>query len=218
LLFGSGAIAYSICTASPLSNAVISNAVLLFFVIDPFGLIPVYLSILSRVPVERRRAVLVRELLIALLALLVFLFAGRYVLSFLHISEPALVIAGALILFLIALPMIFPSIKISMDAEDSTEPFIVPLATPLFAGPSALTLVMLIGSSSDADWPVWLSTVLSAWFAAAVVLLLGQELARRIGSRTLVAIERLMGMFLVAMAVEMLLTGLSQYFGTLPRS
>jgi MarC family membrane protein len=196
---------------------VISNAVLLFFVIDPFALIPIYLSLMSGVPVERRLPILVRELLIALLALVVFLFAGKYLLSALHISEPALLIAGALILFLIALPMIFPSIKLRMDTAGSTEPFIVPLATPLFAGPSALTLVMLIGSSAEGSWPEWLGTVLLAWLAASIVLLLGNVIAARIGARGLIALERLMGMFLVAMSVEMLLSGISRYFQTLGR-
>jgi multiple antibiotic resistance protein len=195
----------------------ISNAVLLFFVIDPFGLIPIYAALMSRVPIERRRAVLIRELLIALLVLIVFLFAGKHLLAAMHISEPALTIAGALILFLIALPMIFPSIKLSMDTETSAEPFIVPLATPLFAGPSALTLVMLIGSSTEGSWPEWLGTVLVAWLAASVVMLLGNIITARIGARGLIALERLMGMFLVAVSVEMLLAGISHYFAALAR-
>lgn len=196
-------------------DALISNAVLLFFVIDPFGLIPLYISLMSRVPADRRRAVLVRELLIALVVLVLFLFAGKWLLRALHISEPALQIAGALILFLIALPMIFPSIKLRMDTDTNKEPFIVPLATPLFAGPSAIALVMLIGNSADGEWGIWLATVFLAWLPAAVVLLLGDAIARRVGERGLVAFERLMGMLLVAMSVEMLLSGISQYFGTL---
>jgi multiple antibiotic resistance protein len=195
----------------------ISNAVLLFFVIDPFGLIPIYAALMSRVPIERRLPVLIRELLIALLVLIVFLFAGKHLLAAMHISEPALIIAGALILFLIALPMIFPSIKLSMDTETSAEPFIVPLATPLFAGPSALTLVMLIGSSSDGSWPEWLGTVLVAWLAASAVMLLGNVITARIGARGLIALERLMGMFLVAVSVEMLLSGISHYTEALAR-
>ena len=192
----------------------ISNAVLLFFVIDPFGLIPLYAAILQRVPASRRTRVLVRELLIALVALILFLFAGKYVLAALHISEPAMTISGALILFLIALPMIFPSIKLSMDSEGASEPFIVPLATPLFAGPSALALVMVMGAGETAtNWVLWLGTVFLAWAAASAVVLLGHMLARWIGQRGLVAIERLMGMFLVAIAVEMLLSGLSRYVG-----
>ena len=193
-----------------------ANAVLLFFVIDPFGLIPLYITILSRVAAERRRRVLVRELLIALVALVIFLFAGRYLLTLLHISEPALAIAGALILFLIALPMVFPSIKLSMDTDGDSEPFIVPLATPLFAGPSALTLVMLIGSDPEtAGWPEWLGTVFVAWLAAGIVLLMGSSIADKIGQRGLIALERLTGMFLVAMSVEILLSGISRYFRTL---
>lgn len=194
---------------------VISNAVLLFFVIDPFGLIPLYASILRKVPPERRTRVLVRELLIALVALIVFLFAGKHVLAALHISAPALAIAGALILFLIALPMIFPSIKLSLESEVSPDPFIVPLATPLFAGPSALAFVMLMGSSGEATaWLEWLGTVLIAWAAASAVLLLGNALTSLLGPRGLVAIERLMGMFLVAIAVEMLLSGITRYIET----
>jgi multiple antibiotic resistance protein len=192
----------------------ISNAVLLFFVIDPFGLIPLYAAILRRVPAARRTRVLVRELLIALVALILFLFAGKYVLAALHISEPAMTISGALILFLIALPMIFPTIKLSMESEGASEPFIVPLATPLFAGPSALALVMVMGTGESAsNWVSWLGTVCLAWAAASTVVLLGHVLARSIGERGLVAIERLMGMFLVAIAVEMLLSGLSRYVG-----
>jgi len=191
---------------------VIANAVLLFFVIDPFGLIPIYSSLLRKLPPGRRRRVLVRELLIALVALVVFLFTGRYVLSALQISAPALVIAGALILFLIALPMIFPAIKLGLANEEESEPFIVPLATPLFAGPSALTFVMLIGSNGS-DWAEWLGTVFIAWLAAALMLLAGDAIATRIGARGLVALERLTGMFLVAMAVEMMLSGISQHFG-----
>ena len=165
---------------------------------------------------ERRLPILVRELLIALLALMLFLFAGRYVLAALHISEPALLISGALILFLVALPMIFPSVKLRMESEDHAEPLIVPLATPLFAGPSALTLVMLIGSGAS-EWPERLGTVLIAWACAAVVLLLGNTIAAKIGARGLIAVERLMGLFLVAMSVEMLLDGVARYYATLAR-
>ena len=119
-------------------------------------------------------------------------------------------ISGALILFLIALPMIFPTIKLSMESEDASEPFIVPLATPLFAGPSALAFVMVMGTENIVNW-VSLGTVCLAWAGASIVVLLGHVLARWIGERGLVAIERLTGMFLVAIAVEMLLSGLARY-------
>jgi small neutral amino acid transporter SnatA (MarC family) len=112
--------------------------------------------------------------------------------------------------------MIFPAVKLRLDSESLSEPLIVPLATPLFAGPSALTFVMLIGSGSG-DWSTRLATVLMAWAAASLVLALGNWIAAWIGARGLVAVERLMGMFLVAMSVEMLLSGISRYYATLAR-
>jgi multiple antibiotic resistance protein len=193
----------------------ISNAILLFFIIDPFGLIPIYAGILGRVPAERRTRVLVRELIFALVALLIFLFLGKYLLALLHISEPALSIAGAIILFLISLPMIFPSVKLSMEAEGASEPFIVPLAMPLFAGPSALAMVMLIATSDPTGgWGSWTGAVVLAWAAAAGVLLAGDKLASRLGKRGLIALERLMGMLLVTISVEMLLGGIANYIST----
>jgi len=194
----------------------LSDALLLFFVIDPFGLIPLYEASLRKVPLDRRVSVLIRELLIALVVLIAFLFAGKRVLAALHISEPALIVSSALILFLIALPMIFPSIKLSMETDSSPEPFIVPLATPLFAGPSALAFVILMASRQPStDWPRLLGAVFLAWLAASVVVLLGHALARKTDPRALAALERVMGMLLVAIAVEMLLSGISGYLTTL---
>jgi MarC family membrane protein len=188
------------------------TAVLLFFIIDPFGLIPVFSTILARVPIERRRTVLIRELLFALLALVTFLFLGHHLIDALHISEPALTISGALILLLIALPMVFPTIKLSMESEESGEPFIVPLAVPMFAGPSALAMVILLGSGSKSgSWPSWLGSVTIAWLAASVVLLLGDVLIARLGKRAVIALERLVGMLLVAISVEMFLSGLNAF-------
>ena len=192
----------------------LSNALLLFFIIDPFGLIPVYLSLLAKVPAERRRRVMVRELLIALVALLLFLFAGKTILGVLHISEPAMTIAGALILFLIAVPMIFPSVRLrlSSDDEEGGEPFIVPMAVPLFAGPSALAMVMLFSTDpANGGWPSWLGSVLIAWAAASATLLAGERLAQLMGKRAIIALERLMGMLLVAISVEMVLGGIAAF-------
>lgn len=197
-------------------SSVISNAVLLFFIIDPFGLIPIFVGILKGVAPERRNTILIRELLIALVILLLFFFAGKHILGALHISEPALTLAGAIILFLIALPMIFPSIKLSFETEGVGEPLIVPLATPMLAGPSAIAMVLLLGTSDAGSMTGRLASVGIAWLAAAIVLVIGMRIAARIGRRTLVAIERLMGMLLVAISVEMLLSGLRAFLATLP--
>lgn len=190
----------------------LSTAVLLFFIIDPIGLIPLFSAILGKLPEKRRRPVLIRELIFALVALVLFLFLGKYILGVLHITQPALQLAGAMILLLLSIPMIFPSIRISMSSEDLGEPFIVPLAVPLFAGPSALAMVMLLGSGDQADaWPTWLGAVVIAWLGAALVLMVGNALASKLGKRGLAALERLMGMLLVAIAVEMALSGYEGY-------
>jgi len=186
----------------------VSDAVVLFFIIDPFGLVPVVSVILGRLPERRRRPVLVRELLIALVALVLFLFAGRHLLALMHISQPALTMAGGLILLLIALPMVFPSIRLSMTTEDEGEPFIVPLAVPMFAGPSALAMVILMGTRAEQEhWPHWLGSIAIAWAGASAVLLSGDWLVARLGRRFVTALERLVGMLLVAIAVEMFLSG-----------
>ncbi len=190
----------------------VSAFVLLFLVMDPAGNVPMFLAALTPVTPERRRFVVVRELLIALGVLLVFFFAGPYLLGVLGISEPSLSIAGAIILFLIALRMIFP--QHGTVAEDlDGEPFVVPLAIPFVAGPSAMASVMLLVSREPTRWAVWLGALVAAWAATAAILLLANRLSRFLGPRGLVAVERLMGMVLTAIAVEMFMRGVNTYLG-----
>ena len=187
--------------------SLLSAFVLLFLVMDAAGNVPLFLSALAPVAPARRRLVIVRELLIALAILVAFLFLGPQLLALLGVTEAGLAIAGGVILFLIALKMIFP--QPGGFAEDvSGEPFIVPLAIPFVAGPSAMATVMLIMSGDPERWPVWLGALVLAWAASAAVLLLANRLSRRLGHRGLIAIERLMGMLLTALAVEMLLRGI----------
>jgi len=191
---------------------VFSAALLLFLVIDPIGNIPAFLSILNNVPAEKRRTVLSRELLIALATLILFLFFGKYVLTALQISQASLGAAGGIIVFLIALRMIFPGPKGVMVEEVDGEPFIVPLAIPLTAGPAAMTTLMLLMARDPQDWPRWLAALLLAWSASSIILLLANQLARLLGKRTIVAIERLMGLLLTAVAVQMLIDGIEQAY------
>ena len=192
---------------------VFSAALLLFLVIDPIGNIPAFLSILNNVPAERRRSVLTRELLIALGALILFLFFGKYILIALQISQASLGAAGGIILFLIALRMIFPVPKGVFGEEvDTGEPFIVPLAIPLIAGPGAMATLMLLMAREPARWPEWLSALLLAWSVSGVILLSADRLARLLGRRTLTATERLMGLILTAVAVEMFINGIGQAY------
>ncbi len=184
-----------------------SAAVLLFLVLDPLGNVPFFLSALRKVPAARQRRVIARELAIALAVLVVFLFAGRFLLELLHISPLALTMAGGVVLFLIAIRMIFPDGEQATD-EDAEEPFIVPLAIPYVAGPSVLATELLFMSREPARWPTWLAALLIAWAATGAVLLFAPTMERILGRRGLLAMERLMGMVLIAIAIQMLLNGI----------
>ena len=194
----------------------LSAAVLLFLVMDPLGNVPFFLSTLRQVDPGRVRRVIVRELLIALGVLVCFLFAGRYVLAVLQISEPALSLAGGVILLLIALRMIFPSGERSMREEVEGEPFVVPLAIPYVAGPSAFATELLLMSREPERWPVWLAALLVAWAATALIIYFGSGMRRLLGDKGLVAIERLMGMILVTVAIQMVMTGVVEFFEQVP--
>jgi multiple antibiotic resistance protein len=193
---------------------ILSAAVLLFFVMDPLGNVPAFLTALKGVPVERHRRVIARELVIALAALVGFLFVGPTLLGVLKVSGTALTVAGGVVLLLIALRMVFPAGE-QAGREESTagEPFVVPLAIPYVAGPSALATVLLLTSSDPDRRPEWLVALFLSWLATGIILFLATPLSRLLGSRGLVAIERLMGMLLVVVAVEMILNGMKQYLG-----
>jgi multiple antibiotic resistance protein len=197
---------------------IFSTALLLFLVIDPVGNIPMFLSILENVPAERRRSILVREMLIALGTLVLFLFIGQYILAALRISQGSLGAAGGIILFLIALRMVFPIPKGVFGEEVEGEPFIVPLAIPLIAGPAAMATLMLLMARQPSKWPQWLAALLLAWGVSSVILLSASHLARLLGRRTLIAIERLMGLALTAVAVEMLIHGIAQAYRTITQN
>ena len=190
---------------------IFAAATLLFLVMDPLGNIPLFLSVLKQVPEERRRLVLRRELLIAYLVLLIFLVLGPYILSFLQVSQEAIRIGGGIVLFLIAIKMVFPKEGDLLGKTPDGEPFIVPLAIPLMAGPSSLAMIMLMRKSAEGQWlDMWLA-VTAAWVVSALILLASRRLYVLLGERGLIAIERLMGMVLIIMAVQMLLEGTAEY-------
>jgi multiple antibiotic resistance protein len=191
---------------------IVSAATLLFLVMDPLGNVPIFLSVLDGVAPERRTRVLIRELLLALVVLVVFLFFGQYLLGFLQLSEHSIRIAGGIILFLIALKMVFP-VQRSAHAEEAIdgEPLLVPLAIPMVAGPSAMAVVMLMATSDPSKMTSWLLALIAAWVLCSIILVSANSLKRILGRRGLVAMERLMGMLLIALAVQMLLEGISAY-------
>ncbi len=186
--------------------------VTLFLIMDPLGNIPPFLSILKAVPLERRRLVLLREIAFAYGVLLIFLFVGKYVLQFLRLEQATIGIAGGIVLFLIALRMVFPR-EGGVLGEDQLEgePFLVPLAIPLLVGPSTLAALLLLQRTSPADTGSLLIAVTIAWALSGCILLGSTFLYRVLRERGLMAMERLMGMLLVMVAVQMLMNGVEEF-------
>lgn len=184
-----------------------SATLTLLLVMDPLGNVPNFMAAIRRVPDRRRMRVIARELGFALIILLGVFFAGRPLMRVFGLTEEALRIAGGIMLFLIALRMIFPQRESGEDPAEE-EPFIVPLATPLIVGPSVMATIMLMTGGRPDQWPLWLGAVLTAWGINSIVLLSAPFLARVLRRRGLAAVERLMGMILVVVAVQMFLDGL----------
>jgi multiple antibiotic resistance protein len=190
-------------------------AATLFFVMDPLGNIPVFNSVLSRFEPQRRAQITARELVIALVIMLVLLFAGTAILDFLGLSQPSLNIAGGVLLFLIALRMIFPGRSSDRPTQPEDEPFIVPLAMPMVAGPSTMAVLLLLSSTEPERVWEWCTALVIAWAAATVLLTASPFLLRVLGDRGLRAMERLMGMLLVLLATQMLLNGVREFVQSL---
>lgn len=189
------------------ASTVWSAAVLLFFVMDAFGNAPLVLALLKDVSPARRRLVVLRELLIALAVLVFFLYLGSEILSFLGLHEQSVSIAGGIVLGIIGLRMIFPRPDGVMGHQAGGEPLIVPLAIPLIAGPSAMATVILMARNDPTSMGKWLLALIIAWVGTAIVLLSAPLLLRVLRERGLSALERLMGMLLIMLAVEMVLSG-----------
>lgn len=183
----------------------------LFLLMDSIGNIPIFISILKEVPPKRQRIIIIRELLIALAIMICFNFVGEFLLNMLRISHSSVLIAGGIILFLISLKMIFPAGK---DPEVSgpreKEPFIVPLAIPLVAGPAVLATIMLYSKQEPNNWEV-VAAIGIAWLVSTIILVSASFLKTLLGWRGILACERLMGLLLTLIAVQMFLEGLSSY-------
>jgi small neutral amino acid transporter SnatA (MarC family) len=184
-----------------------SAAVLLTLVIDPFGNVPLVVSALRNVAPGRRARIVLRECAAAYVVLLAFMFGGQTFLRWLHLSETSLSIAGGVILFMIALRMVFPRPEGIFGDPPGAEPFLVPLAIPSIAGPSALATVMLMASRDPAKIGEWALALTLALAATTAVLVAAHRLQALLGERVVIAFERLMGLVLTALAVQMLLDG-----------
>jgi len=189
-----------------------SAAVLLLLVIDPFGNVPLVVATLAGTPPARRRKIIVRECLAAYVILLAFMLGGRAFLALLHLTDESLAIAGGVILFLIALRMVFPRPEGVFGAPGAGgEPMLVPLAVPMIAGPSALATVMLMASRDPESLGMWAGALTVTMALVTLVLTAGYRLERLLGERVMQAIGRLMGLILTAVAVEMLLGGIRDF-------
>jgi len=189
----------------------LSAIILLTLVIDPFGNVPLVNAMLADVAPARRRLVILRECTIAFVILALFMVFGHKLLELMHLSETSLSIAGGVILFMIAIRMVFAHPEGAFGPQARGEPLIVPLAIPLIAGPSALATVMLLASREPAKLGMWGLSLTATMVIATVVLVTGDKLQRWMGERAMQAVERLMGLILTAIAVEMLLTGIKEF-------
>lgn len=188
-----------------------SAAVMLFLIMDPLGNLPIFASILRHIEPKKRRRVLIRELLFALGIMMLFLFAGEAILNFLNLRSESVSIAGGIILFLIAIRMIFPQPGGVVGLAAGEEPFIVPMAIPLMAGPSVLAALILLAHTDSTRMLDWTIALLAAWGVSAVILLFYKVFTKVLGEKGLTAVERLMGMVLVMISVQMFLDGIASY-------
>jgi MarC family membrane protein len=189
--------------------------VLLLIVCDPFGNIPIFISALQDVPRERRRAIILRECLIAFAVLVAFAFIGDPFLRLLGLSELSLQIGGGVVLMLVALRMVFPTPEGVFGQSPGGEPFIVPLAVPALAGPSALATVLLLVSRDPARLWQWVAAIAVVMAVSAVVLGFSDRIMRFLGERVTLAFERLLGLVLAAIAVEQILRGIKTFIASL---
>ncbi len=188
-----------------------SAILVLVLVTDPLGNIPIVIPLLRRVDPARRRRVIIREVAFATAILLFFALFGQRVLRLMHLSDTSLGIAGGVILFLVALRMVFPHPEGQEGTPDHGEPFLVPLAIPFIAGPSAIATVLLMVSGDPHRLPHWLAAIVVAMSVSAVVLGSAERIAAFLGEKVTLAFERLMGLVLTAIAVEMLLNGIEKF-------
>ncbi len=196
-----------------MDHTFLSALILLLLVLDPLGSLPIFIPIMREVPKPRRVRVAVREVSIAFAVLLAFMFLGDAFLRVMHLSERSLEVAGGVILLIIAIRMIFGSSGESVyGAEPGREPLIFPLAVPLLAGPSAMATVLLLASRQPERIWEWIAALTTAMLISGLTLVLADRIRKLLGDSVVAAVEKLMGLVLTAIAVEMVLAGLKRYF------
>ena len=189
----------------------IESALLLFLVIDPFGNLPFVLAVIGEASAARYRRIIFREVLLAFLVLLVFALVGERILGFLNIEQASLAVAGGVILFLISLKMIFHSATDIFDESYGNDPFLVPIAVPSLAGPSAITAVMLLGTQQHLGLVNLILALVLVFAATCAIILPGRRISTYLGQRGVHALGKLMGLLLNLVAVNMILAGVKAF-------
>ena len=191
---------------------IISMAFSLFLLMDPIGNVPFFISLLKDIPARRHKKIILRELIIALAVMVVFNFVGDLLLNSIKVQQFTVLISGGIILFLLSLKMIFPSRKdVDVDSSQEKEPFIVPLAIPLVAGPGVLATIMLYSGQEESN-VLTISAIVLAWIVSTIILLSSAFLKKILGWRGIIACERLMGLLLTMISIQMLFEGITSYF------
>lgn len=190
-----------------------SAFVLLLLILDPFGNLPFFIAVMRRLPPARRLPVALREIGIAYVVLLGFMLGGHGFLRLMHLSQPSIEVAGGVILLLVAIKMIFSTTSEIFGGETGREPLIFPLAVPLLAGPSAMATVLLLASRQPGEILTWVGALSLAVAVTGGLLLMSETLLKWLGDSVMNAAEKLMGLILTAIAVDMLLSGIRSYFG-----
>lgn len=188
--------------------------VILFLIMDPIGNISSFLKMVDELPSKRVRWVVFREMLIALAFMLGFNFLGEFIFQILQLDHQTVELASAVILFLTAIKILFPSSNSLRANWPKGEPFIIPLAVPLIAGPSLLATIMML-AHLETSQPAMLIAILVAWAAAMIILLFARQLQQYLGHNGLMAGERLTGMLLVMLAVQRCMEGIQEFIAAL---
>ena len=196
-----------------MAHPLLSITLSIFLLMDPIGNIPVYISLLKEIEQKRSIKIIIREMLIALVIILIFSMFGKSFLEIIDVNEDAVHIAGGFVLFMISLKMIFPQKGgLSEALFEKGEPFIFPLAIPLVAGPSVLAAVMIYSGQLESNWILYVAITI-AWFISMIILLASTILKKWLGLRGIAALERLMGLILMLIAINMILEGIDMHYG-----
>ncbi|MEO1403815.1 MAG: MarC family protein [Cyanobacteria bacterium J06635_1] len=197
----------------------LQDAVTFFVVIDPIGLVPIFIAITQKEPQVSRRRIALLGVGISTVILLAFLVMGQPLLEALEISLPAFRIAGGLLLLIVALQMVLQETgghSASTDPASSIDIAVFPLAMPLIAGPGGIMSVVLLTDNlrfGVMDQTLTALALLSVLLMTYIALLCADFIQKGLGRTGVNVITRILGLLLAALAMETILTGIGGYFG-----